>query len=1129
MLIWFMDWIIASFPERKNLKKCLSVFFGLWYNSMFERSVAMADQERWIPTEQQLVMSIGHACLMRGDILEKNRKIVYYEEVSRQDRTSLLARVYDSGTLQGVQVDFLYTQRIEFRCGCEECRQPQRHIMCRHGSAVVLHYIREGHQGAQRGTEETDLKGRALIDRFLQETHTFPAPASGEHVGESLHLEARVTFDPARKGTDAKGMACFPRVSLQIGKPDGRMYRVRSIPALLEDFRNQECRTYGKNCSLVHDERALDPESLELYRIIREQVSADADAVAVYMSFSSLSNYIQDSVRLRGQYFDRIFELYQGRGILAGKDGQESAFSASNPSLHLVVQRAGDQIVLDMADFQDMMFFRTGQYQYVRMERDAMIWIDRVSDEFYRAMQPMEGLLLDREVHIQPVQMTSFCSAVLPVIRPYTEIMDPDEVLSEFMPDVCIAEFYLDQLQDHGLACRLKFRYDQMTLEYDETEIQDIQGMRRDVAVERRTAGFLHQYFFFQSAERVFVIYDRDDADSFLIDHIEALRALGEVYISDSIRNREVRPSEVSVSLSINHGILFMDFDTGKFPAAELEALYQSLLLRKKYHRLKDGRYVVLGHGNLEVMAEIAHMTQLGAGALAQGHAEMPAYRALYLDSVLRQADGIRRLRDTSFRDMVRRFRTVTDSDEPVPEAFTEVLRPYQETGFRWLKALETSHFGGILADEMGLGKTLQMIVFLSTCKHAMVGKPSLVVCPASLILNWADEFGKFAPDMHTVLIMGNAPARKALIETSLDADVWITSYDLLKRDISLYHDTEFYTCVLDEAQYVKNQNTLVSRAVKSIVCEQRFVMTGTPVENRLSELWNMFDFLMPGYLFSHTRFTEKLERPIMENANEEAGVQLQRLVRPFILRRLKQEVLHELPPKEEFVRRIELSEDEEKVYAASVAAAKASLQSSGEKLQILAALTRLRQVCCDPVLCFENYTGETSKLEACLELVSSMVENHHQVLLFSQFASMLSILEARISELGISCRVLQGSTTKEKRAELVRTFNAGRFQVFLISLKAGGTGLNLTAADVVIHYDPWWNIAAQNQATDRAHRIGQQQKVQVYKLITRNTIEEKIMTLQTKKAELLECVTETNGTGILGMTSEDLLALLDR
>lgn len=374
---------------------------------------------------------------------------------------------------------------------------------------------------------------------------------------------------------------------------------------------------------------------------------------------------------------------------------------------------------------------------------------------------------------------------------------------------------------------------------------------------------------------------------------------------------------------------------------------------------------------------------------------------------------------------------------------------------------------------------------------------------------------------------MGTISQRQAMLEHLEGIDVLVTSYELLRQDIEIYASVPFYSCVLDEGQHIKNQSTLTSRAVKRLSARQRFVLTGTPIENRLSELWNLFDFLMPGYLYTHSAFVEKMEKPIVKSKNEEALQQLRRLVQPFLLRRLKKDVLRELPPKIEHVRRIPLSDEERKVYAACVAEAKQTLDNGEGGMKFLAKLTQLRQVCCDGHLCFENFKGVSSKLTACLELCAGMVAYGHQILLFSQFTSMLDRIRDGLNELHITSYTLQGSTPRDKRAHMVKAFNEGGASVFLISLKAGGTGLNLTAADVVIHFDPWWNLAAQDQATDRAHRIGQHASVQVYKLITQDTIEEKILKLQNQKAGLMEAVSGGQGESILSMSKEDLMALL--
>ena len=719
--------------------------------------------------------------------------------------------------------------------------------------------------------------------------------------------------------------------------------------------------------------------------------------------------------------------------------------------------------------------------------------------------------------------LPTFCSCVLPEVDGYVAVEDPEGLLDTYLPEELECCFWLD-LEEDVLTLRLTFRYGSVELPESPTPEQ-AKNTRRNIRKEKQAIALAGRYF--RKEEEGYLLIGEDAVYDFLTNSLPRFREVGEVYLSDVLSKKRIPPSKASVGVSVSDGMLVLDLDTGEFPAAELEALYQSLLKRKKYHRLKDGRFLSLDGGSYETLAEMAHMLQLSGKDLEKGQLKVPAFRGLYLDSVLSGGNDLNITRDRQFRHMIRSFKSVEESDYLVPPHLEQVLRPYQKIGFQWLKTLESCGFGGILADEMGLGKTVQVIAYLSTLDRKQVKHPSLIVCPASLVLNWSEEISRFAPELKAAVILGNAQERKRKLQEAQAQDVWITSYELLRQDIQQYQEMDFYACILDEGQHIKNQSTLVSKAVKAVNCRQRFVLTGTPIENRLSELWNLFDFLMPGYLFSHHSFVEKLEKPIIKSQNPEAGEQLRKLVQPFLLRRIKKDVLKELPPKIEYIRRIQQGEAERKTYLSAVNSARSALGSSG-KLQILAALTQLRQVCCDPSLCFQNYLGESSKLEACLELCSGMTANGHQILLFSQFTSMLDILRQRLNELGISSYTLQGSTPKEQRAKLVKQFNAGGASVFLISLKAGGTGLNLTAADVVIHYDPWWNIAAQNQATDRAHRIGQRQCVQVYKLITKDTIEEKILDLQEKKAALLDVISTDNEGSILNMSKEDLLALLE-
>ena len=513
-------------------------------------------------------------------------------------------------------------------------------------------------------------------------------------------------------------------------------------------------------------------------------------------------------------------------------------------------------------------------------------------------------------------------------------------------------------------------------------------------------------------------------------------------------------------------------------------------------------------------MAELAEGLELSVEELEEGHIRVPEYRSFYLDQVLRENEGIVEVkRSSSYKAFLRSMKNVEDSDYEVPAGLNAELRPYQKFGFRWLMTLGAMGFGGILADDMGLGKTVQAIAYLAAVKENYEGdrpRHSLIICPASLVYNWESEIHRFAPGLTVETVVGGAGSRKEKIRNSR-ADILLTSYDLLKRDVEAYQEALFDTVFIDEAQNIKNHGTQTAKAVKALGCARRFALTGTPIENSLSELWSIFDFLMPGFLGAYKHFREKYEQPVAARQDEVAAERLRRMIRPFILRRLKKEVLKELPDKLEEVVYSRMETAQREIYEARVQKLLDSLsrQSQEEyrvgKLQILAELTHLRQLCCDPSLVYENYDGGAAKVDTCVELVSNAVEAGNKVLLFSQFTSMLDIIRRRLDEAGIGYYILTGSTSKEKRNELVKSFNGDGPPVFLISLKAGGTGLNLTAASIVIHFDPWWNQAAQNQATDRAHRIGQQQVVTVYKLIMKDTLEEKILEMQERKAGLSE------------------------
>ena len=612
-----------------------------------------------------------------------------------------------------------------------------------------------------------------------------------------------------------------------------------------------------------------------------------------------------------------------------------------------------------------------------------------------------------------------------------------------------------------------------------------------------------------------------------------------DVLVTDNFKTKQIRQPKIgSLGVKVENDLLSVDLKNLEIDHKELESIMEKYALKKKYHRLKDGSFI-----NLEENKEIDFLDKLITGMdlnykdIEQGEVKLPISRTLYLNQLLKGMKGTEIDKNSEYKDLVSNLnKEQMDEEIKVPNTLNKVLRYYQKTGFKWLKVLDYYHFGGILADDMGLGKTIQMLSVIVDYIENQGTKASLVVCPSSLTLNWKNEAAKFTNGLKTLVIKGTLFERKKQIEEIENYDLVITSYDLLKRDIELYKEKnyQFRFVIADEAQYLKNSNTQNAKSIKQLKADTRYALTGTPIENSLSELWSIFDFIMPGYLFTYKKFKIMYEMPIVKDSDEKTMEKLKMLIEPFVLRRNKKEVLTELPEKTVTVLNNEMGEEQRKLYLHYLAQARQDLfeqiEASGyekSQIQILAALTRLRQICCHPSLFIEGYTEGSSKLDQCIQIVEDAIDSRHKILLFSGYTSMFPFIEKEFNKRNIRYFKLTGMTKVEERIKMVDEFNENpEIKVFLISLKAGGTGLNLTGADMVIHYDPWWNLSTENQATDRAYRIGQKNNVQVYKMITKNSIEEKIYELQQKKANLADNMLDTKTSFINKLSRDEIMNL---
>ena len=663
----------------------------------------------------------------------------------------------------------------------------------------------------------------------------------------------------------------------------------------------------------------------------------------------------------------------------------------------------------------------------------------------------------------------------------------------------------------------------------------------RDMDFEQRAVQTIMKYLpqVEKSGEEFSCEKSGDNTFELLDEGLKDMMAIGQVQASKDFEKLKIRRApSVRLGVSVESGILNLDISTDDMSEDELLDLLESYRKKKKFFRLKNGEFIRLEQDDaIEEMMATMQAMGISAKDFTKGKLHLPLFRAIYINKLLEEHDEIASDRDKNFKALVRNFNSVKESDIEVPESLSKVLRGYQVYGFKWLSMLTECGFGGILADDMGLGKTIQVIALLLSRKELAARSKekvsALIVCPASLVYNWEEEFKRFAPSVKVKTVTGSQTDRKKLLSSKTLPEVLVTSYDLLKRDIGLYEDKQFDIEIIDEAQFIKNAQAAVSKSVKVINAAHRFALTGTPIENRLSELWSIFDYLMPGFLYTYDRFKSDYETSITKYKDETATKQLKNMVGPFILRRLKENVLKDLPDKMEEVRFSRFDSAQRKLYDAQVTHMKKVLESedykSGkDRLKVLAELTKIRQICCDPELITAGYKGESAKRASCLELVQSAIDGGHKILLFSQFTSMFDLLEKDLKEKEIEFYKITGQTPKEERIKLVHAFNENEVPLFLISLKAGGTGLNLTGADVVIHYDPWWNLAAQNQATDRAHRIGQTKKVSVFKLIVKDTIEEKIIDMQNAKKDLADAILSGESESLMNMSKEQLMELLN-
>ena len=1036
------------------------------------------------------------------------------------------------------------SQIYDYSCSCAEgnsFRGP-----CVHAKALQEAFARQ-----QKAEHTPPVSTSPEIRMMIREyTNREVARILGEEEREPVYLHPYLQI---RRG----------EVLLEVRIGREKRYIVKNLLEFAQAVHSGKRVEYGKGMAFEHVPSAFAPESRPFLDLLLEEADAYIRHYEEMRGHAGLPLPVMRALTLGSAARDRLFDLLEGKEVQTEDEkGAERVcrVERKDPRFPVEVEARGDGIAVTVPSA--LTSFRGEQRLYVADGLHLFGCSELYTETMGVFLEQMEqggrecgSRKEKRELLVGSRDIPLFYARVLEGMEALGILQSPEIDWEKYRPEALKARFEFDSDSPDELRLRPTLSYGDFTFSplADEHVPREI---CRDVPAEFYISRLITRYFSYWEDESGELVIRGDEEALYqvLSEGMPQFQEVGEVWLSESVRHlRVLPPPEVSMGVSLGGGWLDLKIETAGIDPAELLQVLSEYRQKKKYYRMKNGEFLQLSGGGLQALDSLTADLGLTKSEFQAGEAKIPAYRAFYLDSL--SGDGRMKLfqRDEAYGMMVRDLKTAQSVSYAVPAVLEKTLREYQKIGYTWMRTLARYHFGGILADDMGLGKTLQVIALLTAfyqekTEQKAAGNegsgselplPSLIVCPASLVYNWGQEFARFSPEIRVLLIAGTAKERQEQLEEQMrmeaseGAQVIITSYDLLKRDRAAYLGRTFEYEIIDEAQVIKNAKTQGAKAVKEISANVRFALTGTPVENRLSELWSIFDFLMPGFLYSYRKFRERYELPIVKNQDPEALTALRRMTGPFVLRRLKKDVLRELPTKEERIVYSAASGRQQKLYTASALKLKEALAggawSGNGKLEVLSQLMRLRQICCDPALCFEDYTGESAKLETCVSLIASASAAGHKILLFSQFASMLERIRERLLQEGISSHLLVGATPKEERSRMVQAFASDEVPVFLISLKAGGTGLNLTAADIVIHYDPWWNVAAQNQATDRAYRIGQEKPVTVYKLILKDTIEENLLKLQNAKLALAAQVVSEGMVSLGDLSQNELMELFEQ
>lgn len=1009
---------------------------------------------------------------------------------------------------------------LDYSC---QCLAYQNYGECKHVVACLFEIERrQGNRGYLISEPEHNAKQYRIVNQFINSFANF-------YQSESYHQNS-ISKDTLQVEFIVKATVDLWTIELKVGV--NRTYVVKKIKEFLKAVIQQKNYFFTPNYSYEPMEQVFTQVDSELIQLLIKISNNEEAFMNPYFYHRKDERVLNIPPMVIDELMDKLQKTNYTFESDTGSYKKVEIIEEDVPFHFSLEKGTDDDFQLNIEELTNIKLFE--RYHFALKEHCLYKLTpdqENILAELTAGIPRFELLYSDHpRLDISGEQMEEFLSVVIPELKKVSQIEIAEDVNNKITQHPLHAKLLIDE-EEGSLLVDLEYHYGDSVITPFDAQSSDNDSkselMIRDIRKEQEIMSMIENASVKFNGKKLY-IDEEEDIYYFLYRTLPFLEEKAEILLTSTVKRLllpEHQNPETRFDFNQDSRLLEVTFDMKGIAEDQIQQILEAVIEKRNYYRLPDGAFVSIEENEqFKQIKQLYADLDLSQSEVQTGKVELPIYRALQVDDMINDNQKNKARISKQFRRLIQTLKNPDELDFDIPDNLKADLRDYQEIGFRWLKTLGYYALGGILADDMGLGKTLQSIAFLLSEKNDNDQiEPALIVAPASLVYNWKIEFEKFAPNLTVEVVVGSPSERAMLLENKAIPDVYITSYPMLRQDIDWYKEQRFSSFFLDEAQAIKNAVTKTAKAVRTLRAQKRFALSGTPIENSLNELWSIFQAILPGFFPSQT---------VYRNLSED---KISKMASPFILRRLKRDVLTELPDKIESTHVSELSKEQKELYLGYLARiqseAKHSLAGEGlnkSRIKILAGLTRLRQLCCHPSLFIENYEGTSGKLEQLLEIISHARENNKRMLIFSQFTSMLGIIREELNRQGITYFYLDGQTPSKERVETVERFNQGENDIFLISLKAGGTGLNLTGADTVILYDLWWNPAVEEQATGRAHRMGQKNVVQVIRMLTKGTIEEKIDKLQQSKKELIEKVIQPGESMLSSMTEDEIRELLN-